>query len=57
MAQWLAQDAYTIEVMGSNPVESTNDSVAQQVEQYTFNVWVASSNLAGITLLEYSSVG
>ena len=57
MAQWLAQDAYTIEVMGSNPVESTNDSVAQQVEQYTFNVWVASSNLAGITLLEYSSAG
>ena len=49
MAQWLAQDAYIIEVTGSNPVGSTTDSVAQQVEQYTFNVWVARSSRAGIT--------
>ena len=50
MAQWLAQDAYIIEVMGSNPVESTKyDSVAQLVEQYAFNVWVARSNRAGVT--------
>ena len=27
------------------------DSVAQQVEQYTFNVWVLGSNPSGITFL------
>ena len=29
--------------------EPETDSVAQQVEQYTFNVWVLGSNPSGIT--------
>ena len=29
--------------------EKSNDSVAQLVEQYTFNVWVLGSNPSGIT--------
>ena len=32
------------------PVSFLNDSITQQVEHYTFNVVVASSNLAGITI-------
>ena len=31
-----------------------NDSVAQLVEQYTFNVWVLGSNPSGITLMKAS---
>jgi len=34
---------------GSNPAWFIPDLVAQLVEQYTFNVWVAGSNPAGIT--------
>ena len=30
-------------------VKSTIDTIAQQVEQYTFNVWVLGSNPNGIT--------
>jgi hypothetical protein len=29
--------------------QTANDSVAQLVEQYTFNVWVLGSNPSGIT--------
>jgi hypothetical protein len=30
-------------------LKTTNDSVAQLVEQYTFNVWVLGSSPSGIT--------
>ncbi len=33
------------------------DSVAQLVEQYTFNVWVLGSNPSGITLMKALSKG
>ena len=32
-----------------NPIREKHDSVAQPVEQYTFNVWVLGSNPSGIT--------
>ncbi len=34
----------------SDAKKKENDSVAQLVEQYTFNVWVLGSNPSGITL-------
>jgi hypothetical protein len=33
-----------------------NDSVAQLVEQYTFNVWVLGSNPSGITNLTWKEL-
>ena len=35
----------------------TLDSVAQLVEQYTFNVWALGSNPSGITLMKARSIG
>ena len=36
----------------SDEALAKSDSVAQLVEQYTFNVWVLGSNPSGITELE-----
>jgi hypothetical protein len=38
------------------PLEKANDSVAQLVEQYTFNVWVLGSSPSGITKKSESEV-
>ena len=47
---WLSRHPFKVKITGSSPVRDTkNDLVAQLAEQYTFNVWVVSSNLTGIT--------
>ena len=38
------------------PFKTGNDSVAQLVEQYTFNVWVLGSSPSGITTKTPQSV-
>ena len=38
------------------PVTEKNDSLAQLVEQYTFNVWVLGSSPKGITKKKINSI-
>ena len=39
----------SLQTTKGSSVNKNNDSVAQLVEQYTFNVWVLGSNPSGIT--------
>ena len=42
---------------GSNPVPTTNDSIAQPVEQQTVNLWVVGSSPTVVAIWLYSVTG
>ena len=48
MEQLAACRAHNPEVVGSSPTLAIYDSIAQLVEQQTFNPWVAGSNPARV---------